>query len=238
MANRALLIGINEYRTLNPLRGCGNDVFNVSTVLREFAGFGTMDVRALAHDRATKKNIEERLAWLVDGAQPGDLLVLHFSCHGTQIRDRNGSDLGDGLDEVLCPHDMDWDGNFISDEYLQQRLRVPKGVVLEVILDACHSGQGSNRVSFSSTPNAPTLAENDDVRARFVEPPVDILIRQGGADLNVRRLFRGPGASKAGVALWSACADFQTAADARIEGIFNGAFTYYLCEHPGKTWER
>jgi hypothetical protein len=231
MTRKALLIGINQYENVTSLKGCGNDVFNLSGVLREFAGFDSAEVRAVAHDRATKKRIEDRIDWLLSGAKAGDLLVLHFSGHGSQVRDRNQNELSDDLDEILCPYDMDWDGTFITDDYLQERLRVPSGVVLEVILDTCHSGQGSEQVGFSGL--APNVSDPDR-QPRFIEPPVDILIRHSGESLPAKRLFRSPTVASH-VALWSACAEFQTAADARINGVFNGAFTFYFCEHLRQT---
>jgi metacaspase-1 len=229
MSRKALLIGVNEYENVTPLRGCGNDVFNMSLVLKEWAGFDTMEVRAVADDRATKDEIRRRIEWLVKGAKSGDLLVLHFSGHGAQVRDRDGEtdELEDGLDEVLCPYDMDWDEHYISDDYLQETLQVPDGVVLEVILDACHSGQGSTQVGF---PGARPSSDDPDRQPRFVAPPVDVLIRHTGSQLPVQRLFRSAARASTTV-LWSSCAEFQTAADARINGNFNGAFTFYFCEH-------
>ncbi len=225
MARRALLVGINEYQSVTNLRGCGNDVSNVVQLLTQVSGFEAQEVRAVAHDRATKLAIERRLAWLVDGAKKGDLLVFHFSGHGSQVRDREGDELEDGLDELLCPYDMDWDGTFITDDYLRQHLRVPAGVVLEVILDACHSGEGSVVTGFPS----PTPAATDPNRQpRFAQPPVDIVTRHAGQSLPVRRLLRD--ANPSPVALWAACAEFQTAADAQIDGVFNGAFTFYFCK--------
>lgn len=227
MARKALLIGINEYARVNHLRGCGNDVSNLFSALSDFAGFTSGQVRSVAHDRATKSAIENRLAWLVDGAQPGDLLVLHFSGHGTQVRDRDGDELEDGLDEVLCPYDMSWDGAFITDDYLRGRLQVPPGVVLEVILDACHSGESTRRVDFPIPTPRPT---DPNRQPRFAQPPVDIVVRHAGESLPVNRLFRSAGAATS-MALWSSCAEFQTAADALIDGVFNGAFTYFFCKH-------
>lgn len=233
MVRRALLIGINEYQNVRRLRGCGNDVFNLSGVLRELAGFDLDEVRVLAHDRATRQRIEDRIDWLVSDARPGDLLVLHFSGHGSQVRDVNGNELRDDLDEILCPYDMDWNGTFITDDYLQGKLQVPDGVVLEVILDACHSGQGSE-------PGEPVVASSSsfdmdpDRISRFVEPPPDILNRHAGQDLSLKRLFRrAPAAGH--LVLWSACGESQTAADARINGVFNGAFSFFFCEHLRRT---
>jgi metacaspase-1 len=227
MARRALLIGINEYERINHLRGCGNDVSNLFSALSDFAGFTSGQVRSVAHDRATKSAIESRLAWLVDGAQPGDVLVLHFSGHGTQVRDRDGDELSDGLDEVLCPYDMDWDGAYITDDYLRDQLQVPPGVVLEVILDACHSGESSRQVGFPAPAPPP---DDSSRRPRFAQPPVDIVVRHAGESLPVTRLFRS-GSAAAPIALWSSCAELQTAADALIDGVFNGAFTYFFCKH-------
>jgi hypothetical protein len=227
MARKALLIGINEYERVNNLRGCGNDVSNLFSALSDFAGFTSGQVRSVAHDRATKAAIENRLAWLVGDAAPGDLLILHFSGHGSQVRDRDGDELDDGLDEVLCPFDMNWDASFITDDYLREKLRVPEGVVLEVILDACHSGEGSSHTAFPASA-APAVDPNR--QPRFAQPPVDIVVRHAGEQLPVRRLFRDSRPASP-VALWSACAEFQTAADALIDGVFNGAFTFFFCKH-------
>ena len=43
-------------------------------------------------------------------------ILFHFSGHGSQIRDRDGDELKDHLDEIICPHDMDWDGTYIVDD--------------------------------------------------------------------------------------------------------------------------
>jgi hypothetical protein len=226
VARKALLIGIDDYQNVKRLRGCGNDVSNLFGVLSSFAGFTSNEVRAVANDRATKAAIETRIAWLVADARPGDLLILHFSGHGSQFRDRDGDDLADGLDEVLCPYDMSFDDNYITDDELDEKLVVPEGVVLEVILDACHSGTGGVETVFAR----PTTDDADpDRRPRFVAPPIDIAVRHVGQGLEQNRLFRGR--SPSNTVIWSACAEFQTAADARIDGIFHGAFTFHLCRH-------
>ncbi len=158
-------------------------------MLKDFAGFDSSDVRAVAHERATKRRIEERTDWPVSGAKAGDLLVVHFSGHGSQVRDRNENELSEGLDEVICQHDMNWDGTFIADDYLQEKLRVPSGVVLEVILDPCHSVQGSVQIGFSGL--APD-GSDPDRQPRFLVPPVDILVRYAGESLAGEGLVPGP----------------------------------------------
>ena len=84
----------------------------------KYYGFTTKDIRVLVDARATKSAIMDRLNWLVKDAKAGDKLLFHFSGHGSQIRDRDGDELKDQLDEIVCPHDMDWDGTYIVDDDL------------------------------------------------------------------------------------------------------------------------
>src|SRR4029450_7562006 len=94
MRRRALLVGIDTYQfgTVPRLRGSVNDVARIRDMLRNRFGFTNGDIRVVVEERATKTAIEHRLAWLVDGAAAGDILVFHFSGHGTSIRDREEQD--------------------------------------------------------------------------------------------------------------------------------------------------
>ena len=59
MAKRALLIGINKYKIPGAdLRGCVNDVKNMTAALKEFYGFGAADIKTLVDYQATKKNMQ------------------------------------------------------------------------------------------------------------------------------------------------------------------------------------
>ena len=227
MRKRAVVVGLNEYATQTGLRGCVNDGTNLGLALERFAGFASDQVRVISDEAASKRDIEEHLAWLVSGATAGDLLVFHFSGHGSQAPDTGEPDEPvDHLDEILCPYDMAWDGTFITDDYLRERLVVPAGVALEVILDACHTGDSTAEFGAVAT----TSGANPDRQPRYLPPPVDIADRSSEAEAPTTRLFRSPTATR--LALWSACGAAQTADDARIGGLFNGAFTFYLCKHP------
>lgn len=73
MANKAFLVGVNEYEMPGSnLQGCVNGITNVRDVLLKYYGFAVKDVRVLADSRATKKGILARLHWLVKGATAGD----------------------------------------------------------------------------------------------------------------------------------------------------------------------
>lgn len=220
MEVQALLVGINDYKQINDLSGCVNDVTNIRDVLLKYFGFTVADIRVLVNSRATKKNILDRLKWLINGAKNGDTLIFHYSGHGTQVRDRDGDDLKDHMDEAICPWDTNWDGGLILDDDLCNIFQgLPKGVTLEVILDACHSGTGTRE-----------LMAMKEMKIRFFPPPVDIeCSREEGLKIN------GFGA-KSGLkalnhVLWAGCKDNQTSADALIGNTYNGAFSYYFCRH-------
>jgi metacaspase-1 len=236
MARRALLVGINDYRGLNNLRGCVNDVLNMRSILKDLLGFTNNDIRAVLDARATRAAILHRLEYMVDVAEPGDFMIFHFSGHGSQIRDREGDELEDGLDELICPHDMDWDGNFILDDDLYRIFRrIPEGAHLEVFLDCCHSETGTR-----STGPRPSDGSESTVRNRYLPPPLDIWLRQEGeeAELGQPRGFRGvnrSGARTLNHVLWAAAMAHQEAADAPIDGEYHGAFTYYFCRHMRET---
>lgn len=222
MAKKALLVGINRYRIAGAdLQGCINDVTNVRDLLFKYFGFTNRDIRVLVDERATKKNILSRLKWLVEKARAGDALLFHFSGHGSQILDRDGDELKDKKDEILCPHDMDWDGNFIADDDLYKLFKtLPKGVNLEVLLDCCHAGTGTREMM--AIKNLPLEMS---FKLRFLPPPVDIACRED-EDMEVRRLLRGR--NPVNHVLFSGCRENQTSADAYINGSYNGAFTYYF----------
>ncbi|HNU36453.1 MAG TPA: caspase family protein [Methanomassiliicoccales archaeon] len=233
--NKALLVGINKYKLPgSDLQGCVNDVTNIRHSLLTYFGFTVKQIRVVTDERATKKNIMTRLEWLVKGAKPGDRLVFHYSGHGSQIRDRDGDELKDRLDEIICPHDMDWDGTYIVDDELARIFsKIPKGAHLEVFLDSCHSGTATREMRMPE--HMPERLPGEDapaamtVKQRYLPPPVDILCREE-EDLPVHRLLKGMTNPSSHV-LFSGCRENQTSADAYISKAYNGAFTYYLCKH-------
>jgi len=231
MNKRALLIGINRYQMLgNNLRGCINDVTNIRDILIRFYGFKVEDIRVVTDERATKNNIMIRLKWLVTDSKAGDKLLFHYSGHGSQIRDRNGDEVNDRLDELLCPNNMTFDGNYILDDELKSILsKLPSGVTLDVILDCCHSGTGTRDFS--------PFEQSGNYTARYLEPPIDILLRNDeNRELPIQKILKPcskdveNGVTTMTHNLIAGCKDNQTAADALINNTYNGALTYYLCK--------
>ena len=92
------------------------------------------------YKRPTKHNMRMALYWLVQGVQPGDSLVFHYSGHGSQQRNYTGDEI-DGFDETLCPLDFETQGMIVDDEINATIVKpLPRGAKLHAIIDACHSG--------------------------------------------------------------------------------------------------
>lgn len=225
---KALLVGINKYKIPGcDLNGCVNDVTNLRDILLKYFGFEVSDIRVLTDERATKKNILDGLSYLTKSAKKNDTLVFQFSGHGSQIVDKNGDELKDNLDEILCPYDMDWEGTYIIDDELNLLFSsVDELANVEIVLDSCHSGTGTRELAgLKLLPNEETFS------VRYLYPPADIECRVD-EDMPRRSLFSGVKEKiDTNCALFTACKDNQVAADSYIDGSYNGVFSYYLCKY-------
>ena len=142
---KALLIGINYIGQKNALRGCINDVHNVSGFLNQHYGYKREDMVILTDDQPnpvmhpTRANMIRAMDWLVKDAQPNDSLFFHYSGHGGQTEDLDG-DEDDGFDEVIYPVDHQRAGPIVDDEIHFRMVRpLRPGVRLTAIFDSCHS---------------------------------------------------------------------------------------------------
>jgi len=255
---RLFSVGINEFKDPSAtLHGCVNDVANIRQLLvSSHLGFDPKDVRLLCDKRATRLNIFERLDWCTRDwpahTQPSqDFLVANFSCHGSQVVDRDGDEkLSDNQDEVLCPYDFPelWDSpkdapdaigcgkilgsppkpQICDDDLAVFLKRIPKGVYTVLIVDACHAG------SISKGVNPPHYTR----KAKFIPAPFDIKSRGLDRSLFTRLFGVKPHMPvvKTGNPdvhyieqnhiLLSGCRDDQTSADAMIGGAAQGAMTW------------
>ena len=150
--------------------------------------------------------------------------MFSFSSHGTQVPDQNGDETVDHVDEAFACYDIaqkggDWDRDtvIIDDELHALLSDIPKGVLVEVFLDTCHSGTGLKDLLPGQ-------------KARFLPPPT----RRGMQRLAAKSDPKGyqelvkstPAATRA--VLFAGCKADQTSADAYFDGRYSGAFTYYF----------
>lgn len=242
MARKALCIGINNYPgTGMDLQGCVNDATDWAAELTA-RGF---KVASLLDEQATKAAMMKAMGDLIGKASKGDTLVITFSGHGTYQPDTDGDEV-DGLDEALCPYDLQIQGEALTDDEIHTLFLTRKsGVRIVLISDSCHSG----------TVTRAAKAEKDaDSRPRFM--PMgnwlpDKLLPKNRAG-KVAATMTGPvGTSPLAAACSNALGDLLLSGckegpnnfsyDARIKGRFNGAFTHYALKalksmKPGATY--
>jgi len=147
VTRRALLIGVDEYSKLAAryqLKGCVNDVNLMSDVLRQRYGFERQNVKVLRNNQATRDGILKAMDDLVRRVGPDDIVIIHFSGHGSQVRDREG-DEPDGYDETIVPHDSGRgqhpNRDITDDEIYARLLRLSEATpYITLVFDCCHSG--------------------------------------------------------------------------------------------------
>ncbi|KAI6113752.1 caspase domain-containing protein [Pisolithus croceorrhizus] len=204
---KALCIGINYTGQKRQLRGCINDIRNVKRFLTAYRGYRDGDIVMLMDETTnprqmpTRRNIIDAMRWLVKDAKPHDSLFFHYSGHGGQVPDHNGSET-DGYDEVIYPVDYKTAGVILDDEMNRIMVKpLPTGCRLTAIFDSCHSGTALD---------LPYIYHADG--------------RLQGIHVSDRaRRLKG---TSADVISFSGCRDDQTSADTVQRGVAVGAMSY------------
>jgi hypothetical protein len=254
MTKKALLVGLNAYQPpISPLRGCVNDVLQIQEVLQRYYAFAEEDIKVLLDRDATRERILDELDWLVEGAQPGHVLIFHYSGHGSQVDDDSG-DEWECRDEILVPYDHTWD-HPLRDDHLKEKFdKVPPGANLTIISDSCHSGTVNKFPTDTEVPRAilvpPEIQEriaakvarrNAEYKAYVAEEYRRLARELSAEELNDRideflaqaldrfreNRFQFVETGENNILL-AGCQDVQTSADAYIAGDWHGAFTYNL----------
>jgi hypothetical protein len=159
---RAITIGINKYPSA-PLRGCVNDAEGWA---RLFFDMKFDRVRTLLNEGATIARVTADIRAALNESVSGDVLVIHYSGHGTQVHDASG-DESDGLDEAWVL----WDGVFTDDRIADLLSIGLEGVQICIISDSCHSG---------------SISRGNPSTARFIPGPDPVAGEQAGS---VHRIF-------------------------------------------------
>lgn len=149
---RALVIGLGEQqdKAWNKING-DKDVLLVLAILKS-AGFKS--VTTLVNRQATKVGIVRAFKKMTASCKHGDVVYIHYSGHGQQMTDVH-NDEKDGLDECWIPYDAyrkasaTYHGEkHLTDDELNVYLNAIRHKIgargkLLVVIDACHSGDGT-----------------------------------------------------------------------------------------------
>ena len=152
LKRRALLIGISTYnqeetnRSFPNLPPVRNDLRAMEILLSSPPY--DFEILKLQDEEATRERILLEInRFLIDGAESGDVSVLYFSGHGSQVINSLGGEI-DGKDESLVPYDVirpvtkRSELKDIRDKELDELFSkaASKGIKITAIFDSCHSG--------------------------------------------------------------------------------------------------
>lgn len=154
MTKKALLIGINYTNdTDSRLYGCINDVISLGNMLTDAYSYPQENITILKDDTdnkdnnavldssmlPTKANILNNIIKLVNESPRLSELWIHYSGHGSYIRDTNHEET-DGKDEIILPCDYKQSGIIVDDELRSILNRVHRNCLVYITMDCCHSG--------------------------------------------------------------------------------------------------
>src|SRR5919202_560679 len=237
----ALLVGINAYPgTLGfgALQGCLTDVELQRNLLIYRFGFNPNDIHTLTDRQATRQGILEAFEeHLIRQAKPGDVVVFHYSGHGSQVNDPDG-DNPDKLNSTFVPIDAFLPSGFpntggVVQDIMGHTLFLLMSAVqsenFTAVLDSCFSGGGTRgNVALPSRDGGSQLQISPTEKA-YQQQWLSRLKMSPQAFIQQRRA----GVAK-GVVIASTQRD-QTAADTPFNDFYAGAFTYLMTQY---LWEQ
>ncbi|KAG8721139.1 hypothetical protein FRC08_015437, partial [Ceratobasidium sp. 394] len=163
----ALIIGINDYPEIKPLKGAVPDAQAMAEYLREYLDIPNDHITEIYNEHATRAGIIQAFHYLRDDERIGkdDAILIFYAGHGSEVDAPVGWITDNQKIQGLVPYDvktLDVDGRVI--EILPDRtigsllddIAEQKGDNITVIFDCCHSASGTRA--------------SEDPQARLVDP--------------------------------------------------------------------
>ena len=227
---RAFLVGISEYpqsgeNSWNIIHGA-NDVEIITKTLKT----QSFKITSLTNKAATARNIRKGLNDLVSSCKSGEMVYLHFSCHGQPFEDLDG-DEEDGWDEALIPFDARkiyvkgiYEGkNHITDDELNGYLKSIRSKVglqgfVYVIIDACHAGSSYRGED-----------EGDGIIIRGTDKGFSATNKQYIPRIDKRGKIKiDKSANLANICILEACRSYQVNTEIEEDGKYYGPLSFYV----------
>lgn len=234
---RALVVGISNYEKSSEnawgaIHGANDAELILPTLKKQ--GFRATK---LCEKAATANRIRKEIRTLVSSCRKGDIIYLHFSCHGQPFEDLNG-DEEDGWDESIIPYDAmmvyhkgKYEGaNHITDDelhsYIQQlRKAVGTNGFVCVVIDACHAG-GASRGGGSEISE-----DEEDLFVRGTKKGFSPRGRDFRPRINTNGIFKiSQESGMANIVILEACRSYQSNYEIKQSGIYYGPLSYYVCQ--------
>ncbi|KAF3315814.1 hypothetical protein TWF173_003010 [Orbilia oligospora] len=252
-----ILIGINYYMpgsarnvVFPDLKGCVEDVNQLERLLDDFFSGQDVSIHRLTASTpdSGKEPTEIQSSWptydnivnafkkVTRDAKPNDLVYIHYSGHGAQVKTIFGNLKSNGLDEALVPTDICCGGRYLRDVEVAALLdeMLEKGLIVTLILDCCHSGSANRNYSTSdglvrgiTTPDQITL-EHD---LSTISSEESLAMVRGKYSVDTKRGARVENhwlLETRGYAFLAACNKDEAAMEAIFDGKSQGLLTYNL----------
>lgn len=245
---RALIIGIDQYSNYEEqyqLRGCINDAKLMKQVLVDHFNFKESDIIELHNAAASRKGILDAMESLVERTAHNDIVVFHFSGHGSQRKSAD-TDEGTGMNSTICTADSGYmdpypNLDIIDNEINDWLVRLTsKTRNVSLTFDCCHSGTitrdalgarargipadtrslASMGIDKTTLPSTPRKTDNDKKSNGWLSLNNSYVVLSGCRDDEYSYEFEGEGGG---------------------EPIRNGALTHFLSNallnaKPGSTY--
>jgi hypothetical protein len=234
----ALLVGINKY-SFSPLDGCINDVELQRNLLIHRFGFKSNDILTLLDEKATRQGILEAFnEHLIQQAKPGDVVVYHYSGHGSRVLDPNpiivsSSRDKSGLSGTFVPVDSSLPSGYpnqggvvqdIMGHTLFLLMSAVKSENFTAVLDSCFSSAATRKFRVRARDGGSNVQISPEEKS-YQEKWLSQL------KLSREDFVKGYQAGVAKGVVLAATDPNQTAADAKLNGFYAGAFTYLLTQY-------
>jgi metacaspase-1 len=199
------------------LQGCEPDAVAMAAI----AAVQGFEHRTLLTADATADAVVAGIAEAAARLRPGDLFVLTYAGHGSQVPDTNG-DEDDALDETWVLYDR----QLVDDELYALWGRFRPGVRILVVSDSCHSGSAVRAVLGGLRPEilAATVSNPSEHGMRAMPRAVRAPVYEANRDVydGIQASCPSGDAVDVGahVLLLSGCQDAQTSADGERNGLF------------------
>jgi len=249
----AMLVGINEYPAPVPsLQGCLNDVELQYELLVHRFGFNPQDI-VIVSDNAKTNDLKPTRAnilrvfqeHLIKLAKPGDVVVFHYSGHGSLVKDPNPINTPNcrqakncDLNGTIVPNDAlpapGTSSNLIVPDIMGRSLFLLMKAIntenLTVILDSCYSEASTRGNALVRSAVKPLTRSGKTLfpsEAELIHQQE--LLTQLNLPFNEFQQEREKGIAK-GIVIGSASRD-QEALDCAFGDCYAGVFTYLLTRY-------
>lgn len=210
----ALVIGIDRYQHITPLRGAVNDAVDIAAAISTLK---PEKLDLLLNEKATRAAILGAWEDFVDNAEPGDTIIVTYAGHGSSVPALDPSLEEDGRDETLLLAGFEptgpGAGERIRDDEIAALIARRPDVEHILVADSCHSGTAIRSTQFDLGYRFYNL---DDSTADPLPPPPP--------PPEGMRTDTDPGLGNS--VFFAAVGDDELAPEVNIDGNVRGALSY------------